>query len=166
MELSTLRNRVAGFVKKYRFVMIVIAAGLLLMLIPGNNKSAVKAEKQISQKESETAVDPQNALASVLSQVKGAGKVQVYLTTMEGEKIVYQSNTDKSGENIRTETVTITTADRGQEGLISQVNPPVYLGAIVVCEGADNPTVQLAIVDAVSKGTGLGTNRISVLKMK
>ena len=47
-----------------------------------------------------------------------------------------------------------------------QVNPPTYLGAIIICEGADDANIRLAVVDAVSKVTGLGANRISVLKMK
>ena len=47
-----------------------------------------------------------------------------------------------------------------------QENPAQYLGVIVVCEGADSPAVRLAIVEAVSDVTGLGADRISVLKMK
>ena len=62
-------------------------------------------------------------------------------------------------------TVIVSGNDRTESGLVRQINPPVYMGAIVVCQGADDPTVQLAIIDAVSKITGLGTHRISVLKM-
>jgi stage III sporulation protein AG len=40
------------------------------------------------------------------------------------------------------------------------------MGAIVVCQGGDQPTVRLAILDAVSKVTGLGADKISILKMK
>jgi stage III sporulation protein AG len=36
----------------------------------------------------------------------------------------------------------------------------------VVCQGADDPVVKLLIVDAVSKVTGLGADKISVMKMK
>jgi stage III sporulation protein AG len=43
---------------------------------------------------------------------------------------------------------------------------PQYLGAIVVCQGADRSDVRLAIVEAVSALTGLGADKISVLKMK
>ena len=53
-----------------------------------------------------------------------------------------------------------------ESGLIRQINPPAYLGAIVVCQGADNNTVRLAIVEAVSRATGLGADKISVLKMR
>jgi len=40
------------------------------------------------------------------------------------------------------------------------------MGAVIVCQGADDPQVRLSIVDAVSKVTGLGSDKISVLKMK
>jgi stage III sporulation protein AG len=42
---------------------------------------------------------------------------------------------------------------------------PEYLGALVVCEGADNPTVAYQIVKAVAGLTGLGTDKIVVSKM-
>ena len=66
----------------------------------------------------------------------------------------------------KTDTVTVTDAQRNESGLIRQVNPPVYKGAVIVCQGADNAAVRLAIVDAVGKATGLGADKISVLKMK
>jgi stage III sporulation protein AG len=40
------------------------------------------------------------------------------------------------------------------------------MGAVVIAQGADDPSIKLAIVDAVTKATGLGANKISVLKMK
>jgi len=39
-------------------------------------------------------------------------------------------------------------------------------GAVVVCEGAENPTVQWNVTNAVSAYTGLGSDKISVIKMK
>jgi stage III sporulation protein AG len=62
--------------------------------------------------------------------------------------------------------VIITDGNRNQKPVISQVIPAKYLGAVIICQGADQPTVRLAIVEAVSKLTGLGTDRVCVLKMK
>ena len=84
------------------------------------------------------------------------------LTMAQGQETCYQ--TDQRGEDHST--VTVTDSDRKEQGLIRQVNPPVYLGAIVVCQGGDDPTVRLAIVESVAKVTGLGADRISVMKMK
>ena len=112
----------------------------------------------------------EDRLAQVLSQIKGAGEVQVILSVEEGEQTVYQTNqdatTDTASKKTSVDTVTVTDSDRNQNGLVCQVIPPVYKGAVVVCQGADNSTVRLAVVDAVSKLTGLGANQISVLKMK
>lgn len=41
-----------------------------------------------------------------------------------------------------------------------------FTGAIILCQGADAAEVRLHIVEAVSAFTGLGSNRILVLKMK
>ena len=39
-------------------------------------------------------------------------------------------------------------------------------GAIVICEGADDPVIRLAVTDAVSLYTGLGSDRIQVVRMQ
>ena len=60
----------------------------------------------------------------------------------------------------------ITDSGRNQTGLIRQINPPVYLGAVIVCQGGDKPAVKLAVAEAVSRVTGLRSHQIVVLKMK
>ena len=39
-------------------------------------------------------------------------------------------------------------------------------GAVVVCDGGDDAAVRLAVTQAVSAYTGLGSDRITVMKMK
>lgn len=164
MEISTIKEKVISFTKKYKYVIAVVAIGMVLMLIPTTKEK--KGASPIS-KQTETKTEGASSekdLAEILSQIKGAGRVAVYLTTSEGERTVYQ--TDESGSDGKAETVTVTDAQRNQYGLIKQVNPPVYRGAIIVCEGANDPSIQYAITDAVGKVTGLGANQISVLVMK
>ena len=139
------------------------------MLLPMNNK-AQKTESS-SQKKIDAAVEVplEEKLSQILSEVDGVGEVRVLLTVAAGEEILYQVDQDVSkgdnSSNIKSDTVTVTDGDRNQNGMIRQVNPATYQGAIVVCTGADDLNVQLAVIDAVSKATGLGSNRISVLKM-
>ncbi|MBQ2785581.1 MAG: hypothetical protein IJF02_03665 [Oscillospiraceae bacterium] len=167
MDWIGFQKKALGAVKQYRFAILVLIVGLALMLIPGKRE---ETQSQVSiQAEKQESSDMSEELAQILSHIQGAGKVEVMLTVAYGEKTIYQTDEDISGvENgsTRIETVIITSSDRGQNGLIQQVNPPVYLGAIVVCQGADRSAVRLAIVEAVSKVTGLGADRISVLKMK
>ena len=169
MEVKALADKAFQLIKKYRYAILILAIGLVLMGIPGNNN---ETDEDTSVSVVEPAAEPllEDKLSTVLSQVHGAGSVQVILTVAQGEEIIYQTdneetnNTDSSSSG--RDTVTVTDGQRNQTGLIRQINPVLYQGAIVVCQGADDPTVRLAIVDAVSKLTGLGANRISVLKMK
>lgn len=169
MELKRLSKKITDLFLKYRFVILILVIGLVFMLLPSGSTS--KAENKAPAVETTEQEKPlADRLSEVLSKVQGAGQVTVLLTEGEGAQTVYQTDTDISTrENDSTErrtTVTVDDSQRNQMGLVQQVNPPRYLGAVVLCEGADDPTVRLSVTDAVSKATGLGTNRISVLKMK
>lgn len=169
MDLKNILAKILDMIKKYRYAVLVLIIGLVLMSIPSFSTHTEDVDSNCKAK---TIDEPalEDKLSQVLSLVNGAGRVQVILTVAAGEEVVYQTDHDETNtadsSDKNTDTVTITDANRNQNGLIRQVNPAVYQGAIVVCEGANNPTVHLAIVDAVSKITGLGANRISVLKMK
>ena len=150
---------------KYRYPALVLLVGILLMLLP---KQEVTQEKQ-------EVVEPvcetmEQKLVKILSTVEGAGKVDILLSVAQGEQIVYQTdqNSDISAdrESKDTETVVIKDNQRGDNGLIQQTNPPKYLGAVISCEGAENPAVRLAIVNAVVAATGLTTDKVCVVKMK
>lgn len=170
MDIKAIPEKICEIIKKYRYALLVLAIGLVLMVIPGKNDQETIKKSDPVEEVIQTESSLEERMATVLSQVTGAGHVRVILTVSKGEEIVYQTNNDTSStndtNNVNSNTVTITDAQRNQNGLIRQVIPAVYQGAVIVCQGADDPTVRLAIVDAVSKLTGLGANCISVLKMK
>lgn len=167
MDRVAVGKKILEFGQKYRYALLVVLIGLGLMLLPGlENKTDTSVSQPSQAVKSE---DISHRLEEILSQIQGAGKVQVMLTVAQGEKIMYQTDEDlASGDSgtSRWDTVIITGADRAQSGLIQQVIPPVYRGAIIVCQGAQNASVRLAIVEAVSNITGLGADKISVVKMK
>ena len=78
----------------------------------------------------------------------------------------YQEDIDRSSDSVREDTVLVSGDTRQEMGLVRQVIPPKYLGAVIVCQGGDRASVQLSVVEAVSAVTGLTTDRITVLKMK
>lgn len=169
MELKDMSQKAIRIFKKYRYAVLIFLVGFLLMIIPIGQKKAVAAEPII------TATHPdeynlEERLQRILSSVAGAGEVQVVLTISAGEEILYQTNEDKTEKekdiSSQLDTVIIEDSQRSEAGLIKQIIPAEYQGAIIVCQGAEDPVVRLAIVDAVSKLTGLGANCISVLKMK
>ncbi len=168
MGRLTIQGKITDIFKKNKYVLLILTIGLILLLLPPF-KNSVEENKVITEN-SANILSVEDQLSQILSYVQGAGKVQVMLSIAYGEETLYQTDEDHSTnvdhESDKSDTVTITGSDRGESGLIKQINPPVYSGAIVVCQGADNPSVRFAVVEAVSKVTGLGTDKISVLKMK
>lgn len=162
MDTEELKARISEFLKKYRFVLLVLLAGLLLMMIPERKASQTPVAQEQDQQE-ETM---QDSLAHILSRIQGAGKVEVLLTQYRGSETLYQTDIQQSADSLRENTVLTSDAQREDHGLIRQINPPVYLGAVVVCQGGDSPKVRLAIVEAIMSVTGLSSDKITVLKMK
>ncbi len=161
MELKQWSGKALELIKKYRYPILVLAIGILLMTLPTGEKSKQETQ-QPAQEAPEEKVDISAQLEAILSQIKGVGKVKVLLTQAMGEVYIYQF--DENGD--RKETVIITDGDRNESPILSQVVPPKYQGAVIVCQGAEVPAVKLAVVEAVSRLTGLGADHISVLKMK
>lgn len=163
MELKKLRGRAGELIGKYKYVLVVLLVGIGLMLIPQQ-----KADTKDTAVATEISFpDQTEALGKILSQIQGAGKVEVLLTLSAGQQMVYQTDSTQDGTGRSSqETVTVTDADRNQQGLVQKILAPEYRGAIVLCQGAGDASVRLAIVEAVSDATGLSTDRISVLNMK
>ena len=162
MDTARLKTQGLDFLKKYRFVILVLVAGLLLMALP----DATETEPSTAAGQEEQTESVQDALAQILSRVQGAGKVEVLLTEYKGSETLYQTDTQQSADSLKSDTVLLSGSDRNESGLVRQINPPVYLGALIVCQGGDSPSVKLAIVEAVMRVTGLSSNQIMVLKMK
>ena len=167
MDQIMTKDKLLQYIKKYKYVALVLVIGIALMLIPSGKESVPEA---VITSQVDSILSVEERLSQILRQVQGAGEVRVLLTEASGEEVIYQTNMDISDDgaasSTRQDTVTVTDSQRNEQGLIRQQNPPKYMGAIVVCQGGDQPTVRLAIIEAISKVTGLGADKISVLKMK
>jgi stage III sporulation protein AG len=168
MDIRKQAEKLPGILKKYKYAVLVLAIGLVLMALPSKKTEQIPAEQQ-SSAEMKTA-DPAGELEKILAQIHGVGRVQVLLTVKAGERSVYQTDEDittsENNSTVRKETVIITDSQRNELPLVLQVLPPEYMGAVIVCQGAENVQVRLAIVEAVCNATGLGADKIAVLKMK
>lgn len=166
MEGIDIKRDGLEILKKYRYVILILLIGLFFMLVPESSEKAQEPEPQAVVVESSL----QTELSIILSKIAGAGNVEVLLTEASGSQTYYQADetlsTDENTKDQRRDTVIVTNSSREETGLIRRVDPPVYQGAIVLCQGADDARVRLSIVEAVSNATGLTTNKITVLKMK
>lgn len=160
MDRESGKQQLMMFIKKYQYVLLVALIGIFLMLWPSQR------EEPQAEIESEVSVSPdlETELAVILSQISGVGKTEVLLTEAAGSDVIYQMDTGQN--NSHSDTVIVMDQNREETGLVKQILPPVYKGAIVVCEGADSAVVCLSVVDAVKSVTGLSSDCITVLKMK
>lgn len=166
MDWMMIRSRISQQFDRYKYVLLIIGVGILLMLLP--TQSEAKPASNTSVQNQET-VPVEERLEQILSQIRGVGKVQVLITEQTGSETIYQVDEDRTeGDgSLRKKSETVIVSGGGtQEGLVQTVTPPTYLGAIIVCQGAGSPEVRLAVTNAVSAVTGIGMDRISVLEMK
>jgi stage III sporulation protein AG len=149
---------------RYKYVLLVGLIGVGLLLLPGGKDAKTQA---LVDPPAATKPALEDQLELLLSQLQGAGRVKLLLTTAQGERYIYQtdSNAGQNGE-LRLETVIVSGVDRQENPVLQQTVGPVYQGAVVLCQGAADAAVRLAVVEAVSKATGLGADKICVLKMK
>lgn len=166
MDWNGISKRVTSGFGKYKYVICVIVLGLLLMMIPQKETGSTVPQPAIG---ATAEVSVTEELSGILSQIRGVGRVRVMLTEQSARETVYQTDEEETSDtdrrSVRRETVLVS-KNNGEGGLVKTVNPPIYLGAIVVCQGADDPTVRLNVAKAVSAVTGISTDRITVLRMK
>ena len=168
MDWDRIKQQAVEYLRRYRYAALILVVGILLLCIPEKKESQPSMEPVYTQ--TQDTEDLQKQLSELLSRMEGAGKVQVLLTQASGESYRYQTDeehqTDGNGMELRKETVIVTSESRAQSGLITRVDPPVYLGAIILSQGADSANVRLALTEAVKSATGLSADKITVLKMK
>ena len=167
MDWMSVTGKIRTLAGRYKYVLLILLAGILLMSLPEAREEPIKPDAPLPETGSRSKSEE---LEEILSQIDGVGKVRVMLTEAAGSETIYQTDEDRNqssdAEDLRVETVIISGSDRTEKGLVRTIVPPVYLGAIIVCQGGDSPVVRLSVIQAVSNVTGIGTDRITVVKMK
>lgn len=170
MDWITLKKNCVAYIGKYRYVIAILLIGLILLCLPTGKRSDPSTSPAESIVDSNDFRDLEDDLAVLLSKVSGAGKVEVLLTQSRSSRTIYQTdesiNSGQMNRDERIETVLVVNSDRSETGLIREVTSPIYQGAVILCQGAENAGVRLALVEAVCDATGLSSDKISVLKMK
>lgn len=162
-------KRAAGALGKYKYVLLVALAGAVLLVWPAGEKEETVSPAIASQDIFQ--VDQmERKLEKALSQVEGAGDVTVVLTLQGGPRQVLAQDGSAAEEENRasreTSTILLSKGSGYQEPAVIQELGPEYQGALVVCQGGDDPRVKLALYEAVSALTGLGADKISICKGK
>ena len=141
---------------KNKYVLAVLAVGLLLLLWQPGSKTEESTDSGIAAPTFSLAQE-EDRLENQLSKIRGAGRVAVLLSV----------SSSVSRELAESEEGALVVSENGRERVVELYYVyPEYLGAVVVCDGADSADVQLKITKAVSAFTGLGADRISIIGME
>lgn len=154
MKHINILSKIKDEKKRYLYLFLFLACGVLLMLFPAstNTDSSVQDTAQSYSIESE-----EKRLEDILSSIDGVERCKVLLSVQNGaESILAEDN----GE-------TVVLSNSGQQSTVTvQTRYPVFQGAIIVSGGCDDASVRFDILSSVMAYTGLGTDRISICPIK
>ncbi|MBR2132167.1 MAG: stage III sporulation protein AG [Oscillospiraceae bacterium] len=166
--------RILETLGRYKYVLLIAALGSVLLMWPGGEgEQELVTSVQRTSGSQQTLHDLQSDMEEILSKINGVGRVEVMLTLQSGSELVlatdttlrYSGNPQNPDDYDRTsETVTVSGGGNGSEVVVTQERSPQYRGALIVCDGGDNDRVRLCVVEAVSALTGLGADRIAVVR--
>lgn len=142
-------------------LVIILIIGIVFMTVlsdkPQQKSSSVNDNVQLQEEE----------LESILSEISGAGKVEVMITYYgSSEKdIAYETKTSTSGSDKNSSGSEDKKAViSGGEPVVVQEKYPRVKGVIVVAQGADSIEVKRALTDAVTAATGAAACNVCVYK--
>lgn len=167
---------VRNILNRYKYVLLVAALGIVLLAWPGADQSQTQVMTQAREEMPDTDIEGvEEKLESLLSMIEGVGDVKVMLTLYSSPEWVYadekklSTDTGSAGTGGRTDSENhyVVIEDSGGNERLVPVRQKYaqYKGALVVCRGAENATVRLAVVNAVKSVTGLTADCITVEKM-
>lgn len=163
-------EKLLRLVGKKKYAVILALVGAALLTLPAlAEKRPEKAEAPSDVPEFSVAAE-EKRIADALSRADGAGRVTVVLSVSGSVRREIAENVEKSASDGKTEisekAVTVQSGGSVQEAVTLRYENPEYTGALVIAEGAGSGRVRLSLTQAVSALTGLGSDRITVIKMK
>lgn len=155
---------------KYKYVLLIAVLGAVLLLWPVERKTEGTAPTDGGALSDgrESLEETEKAMEEILSKISGVGQVDVMLTLHSGsERVLAQDSSLRYSGPVQSpdsyERSAQPVTDSGGV-VVTQEKYPQYRGALVVCDGGGNDTVRLQVIAAVSALTGLGSDRIAVVK--
>jgi stage III sporulation protein AG len=184
-EEETVKRR-----KPWFWLVLMLIIGLLLMLVssfievkdvPSQDPSPARAQlgEGLSLQEYEKLYE--QSLSSILRQVVGVGKVQVFVNVDSVDEVVIEKNRqdtqqvtnekDRQGavrqvtEMVRDGEVATVGGGAQQPLIVKKVKPRIR-GVLVVAEGVERQSLKKMVIEAVERTLDVPSHRISVLPAK
>lgn len=166
------RLNILQILGRYKYAFLVAVVGAIMLLWPWQEGEA-RTETAVPHMTSESDVSKlEKQMEEILAKMNGVGRVDVLLTLESGGELVlatdstlrYRGSPQNPDDYDRSsETVTVS-GGNGTDVVVTQERSAKFRGALIVCEGGDNDRVRLSIVEAVCALTGLGADRVAVVR--
>lgn len=183
---SVSTEKIRNFFTKNFILIIFCGVGILMVLFSNlfftssNSEKKVAADEKNEEGAAEYVMKITDELKRLIKNIEGVGSCEVMLTVESGPQHVYVSeekNSEQKTEDTESgrmrietkregeETYVIINDQNGQRALIRTTLSPKIKGVVVLCSGADNPTVKLSVVNAVTTIFKIPSNRVCVIKI-
>lgn len=162
-----------GLLARYGYILIVAAVGALLLLIPSGGESKEGSTSTAPVETTQALASQQREMEQILSHIEGVGTLHLMLTLASDGAVELARDTVQrySGDpqtpddyEKQTKTVLAGNGSGVESAVVTQRGAPVYKGALVVCTGGGDDAVRLAVTQALTVLTGLGSDCIAVVE--
>lgn len=173
--LGGIAEKILPVLIKYRALLVVLLAGVLLLASGGWLGSG---RRDLVQETAPAAADEEGFSLSAfeenlnqkLAAIEGVGRVGLMLSLDQTEEAVYAVNTRRTdseagGQSYESDLTVVSDGSYGETPVTVKNLLPTFRGAVVLCDGADNAEVRLAVTQAVTTVCGIGADKVTVLKM-
>lgn len=175
-KLSQILHKIEPLLKRYRYPILILFAGLLLLTLSTPREQAgapvpVPAADTVGGADGFDLAAFEEKLRQEVSQIHGVGRVSLSLSLKSTEEAVYAADIRQSSQSAETTSYEsalsiVSDGSYGQQPILVKKQYPTFRGALVLCDGADNDAVRLAVTEAVGTLCGIGADKVSVLKMQ
>ena len=172
--LGGIAEKILPVLIKYRALLVVLLAGVLLVSAgwPGSGRHDPVQETAPAAADEEgfSLSAFEENLNQKLAAIEGVGRVGLMLSLDQTEEAVYAVNTRRTdseagGQSYESDLTVVSDGSYGETPVTVKNLLPTFRGAVVLCDGADNAEVRLAVTQAVTTVCGIGADKVTVLKM-
>ncbi len=154
-------------VERYKWILVVIVVGFLLLCLPDGSKKAQSEDAQPVQTGSGFDLNQlEKKFGKALSEISGAGEVTVVLSVKTGTRQLLAEDSsyteEKDGVKEQSSTVVLSKGSGVEDAIRLQEIYPQFQGALVVSDGGTDPAIRLKLTEATAALTGLGADKISI----
>lgn len=159
MTNSAERSEIWKRLQQAKIPLLIMTVALVVLLFTGR-ESTEKASTSFDDHQAKpvTIAEEESRLAETLQVIEGVGNARVLLSVRKSAQTDYLSDEER--------TVILSAGSGRQVPIVLRTTSPEYLGAVIVCDGGDDPDIQWKVLEAVSRFTGLRSDQITVLKLR